>query len=131
MAICELPGMLCTSKELTTIEKTPLMSRKILTHNPGFLCLPTDLVTKHCHIKWWCLGEELCPHTLHPLPTLEMGLPVWDDGICLGKSGLVTASIPDSEKDQTLWYQYNVFPVVSNIQNIHFQFFVVVFFFYI
>ena len=73
---CELPGMLCTSKELTTIEKTPLMSRKILTHNPGFLCLPTDLVTKHCHIKWWCLGEELCPHTLHPLPTLEMGLPV-------------------------------------------------------
>lgn len=73
MAICELPGMLCTSKELTTIEKTPLMSRKILTHNPGFLCLPTDLVTKHCHIKWWCLGKNFAHTPCTPCPRLRWG----------------------------------------------------------
>lgn len=57
MAICELPGTLRTSKELSNIEKkkaktTYSMSSKILTYNPAFfLCLPTDLFTKHCHVK--------------------------------------------------------------------------------
>lgn len=54
MAICELPGTLRTPKELSNIEekKNYSMSSKILTYNPAFfLCLPTDLFTKHCHVK--------------------------------------------------------------------------------
>lgn len=54
MAISELPGTMRTSKELSNIGKkiNYLMSSKILTYNPTFfLCLPTDLFTKHCHIK--------------------------------------------------------------------------------
>lgn len=35
------------------------MSSKILTYNPVFfLCLPTDLFTKHCHLKWRCSGRN-------------------------------------------------------------------------
>lgn len=34
MAICELPGTLYTSKELSTIEKNYSMPSKILTYNP-------------------------------------------------------------------------------------------------
>lgn len=137
MAICELPGTLRTSKELSNIEKkkaktTYSMSSKILTYNPAFfLCLPTDLFTKHCHVKWWCLGRNTAntPCTPTHLPPLRCGCLSGDE-ICLSKAIYITASIPDSQKDQTLWYSYNVFPVFSNIQNIHFQFFVF-FFLYI
>lgn len=132
MAICELPGTLCTSKELSNIEKNYLMSSKILTCNPALLCLPTDLFTKHCHIKWWCFGKDTAntPCTPTPLLTLRCGCLSGDE-ICLSKAIYITASIPDSYKDQTLWYSYNVFPVFSNIQNIHFQFLVFFSFFYI
>ena len=76
MAICELPGMLRTSRELSCIEKKTLMSSKILTHNPAVFLCPTDLFAKHCHIKWWCFGKEHCKHTLARPARAEMGLPV-------------------------------------------------------
>lgn len=103
MAICELPGMLRTSRELSCIEKkTPLMSSKILTHNPAVFLCPTDLFAKHCHIKWWCFGKNTANTPCTPSPR-------WDGATCLRWRHLPgstqhTASIPDSDKDQTLWY---------------------------
>lgn len=78
--------------------KKTTISSKILTYNPAsFLCLPTDLFTKHCHIKWWCLGRNTAntPCTPTPLPPLRCGCLSWDES-CLSKAIYITASIPDS-----------------------------------
>lgn len=46
------------------------------------------------------------------------------DEVCWTKaSSEHDSKLPGSQNNQTLWYEYNVFPVASNIQNIHFQFF--------
>lgn len=48
------------------------------------------------------------------------------DEVCWNKaSSKHDSKLPGSQNNQTLWYEYNVFPVASNIQNIHFQFFCV------
>lgn len=77
MAICELPGTLRTSKELSNIENS-LMSSQNLDIQPSLLPVPANwLFTKHCHIKWWCLGKNTASTPCTPTP-----YPRWDVAVC-------------------------------------------------
>lgn len=111
--ICELPGTAAHLSGIIYPQKTYSTSSKILTHTQSI-----HPSSGACQLT--CL--------LNTVP-LSDGAPAPPACGCLsgdeaGPRKAVTASVPDSDNDQTLWYSYNVFPVFSNIQNIHFQFFV-------
>lgn len=90
------------------LKKTPLMSSKILTHNPAdFLCLPTDLFTKHCHIKRWCFGKNTANTPCTPDPH-------WDEAACL--RWLASAWVkPGYSKHSRFWKGPNTLVLIQCI----------------
>lgn len=98
MAICELPDSCVLLRNYLIFKKiTERQVKSWHTIHPLLRRLPTDLFTKHCHVKWWRLGKNTPHAPLHPRPspTSRCGYLSWDE-ICLSKPMYIAASIPDS-----------------------------------